>query len=107
MDETCCIWGCDCKANHRKLTEMAYGCTSYLYYCDKHWVRHQSREELESTIETLRTHLSELEGPEMVTVRREDLEMAIQFLFCRKSLPLVGPDRTAGNRLKAALEKKP
>lgn len=39
-----------------------------------------------------------------VLVRREDLEIAIQYLFNRKSLPLVGSDREAGERLEKVLQ---
>ena len=42
----------------------------------------------------------------MVLVRRDDLRL-VDYLFCRKSLPLVGDDREAGYRLEAALEEKP
>jgi hypothetical protein len=39
-----------------------------------------------------------------VLVRRDDLEIAVQYLFNRKSLPMVGADRNAGERLEAALQ---
>ena len=39
-----------------------------------------------------------------VLVRRDDLEIAVQYLFNRKSLPMVGSDREAGERLEVALQ---
>ena len=48
----------------------------------------------------------EITGEAFVLVRREDLEMAVKYLFYKNSLPLVGEDRDAGTRLKAALERK-
>ena len=41
---------------------------------------------------------------EYVRVRRDDLKIAVEYIFNRKSLPMVGEDRAAGERLEAALE---
>ena len=41
---------------------------------------------------------------EYVRVRRDDLKIAVEYIFNRESLPMVGEDRAAGERLEAALE---
>lgn len=45
--------------------------------------------------------------PDIVMVRREDLERIRGYLFCQKSLPLVGEDRKAAIRIEAALNLSP
>ena len=41
---------------------------------------------------------------EYVRVRRDDLKIAVEYIFNRESLPMLGEDRAAGERLEAALE---
>ena len=52
----------------------------------------------------LKSNMDEATEPEMVCVRCDDLRL-VDYLFCRKSLPLVGEDREAGYRLQVALDR--
>jgi hypothetical protein len=50
-------------------------------------------------------HRQEIPGAsEYVRVRRDDLKIVVDCVFGRKSLPILGEDRAAGERLEAALE---